>query len=191
MDKEIEIQVRVENRQTLITFLEKNGVFKKESNQVDEYFSPVHRNFIEIRPIKEWLRLRKSNNKYSINYKNWYYDDSGKSLSVCDEYETLVGDITQLEKIFKALNFKSLVKVDKKRKVWEYKDFEIAIDTVKNLGDFIEIEYIGKNEKIDPKVIQQEMLDFLKSMNCGKIERNYLGYPWQLLFPKEIKHEIQ
>lgn len=191
MNKEVEIQVKIENSQKLINFLEKNAKFKKESRQIDEYFYPAHRNFIKIRPIKEWLRLRNSNNKYSITYKNWYYDKNGKSLSYCDEYETFIEDANQFKKILMALNFKLLLKVDKKRKTWVYKKFEIATDKVKGLGNFVEIEYIGRSENIKPKKILTEMISFLKNTNCGKIERNYLGYPWQLLFPKEVKHEIQ
>ena len=189
-DIEIEIQVSIENSKPLIEFLEKNADFKKESHQIDEYFSPIHRNFIEVRPVKEWLRLRDSDGKYSINYKNWYFDNEGKSHH-CDEYETKIGDLAQLRKILYVLDFKSIVKVDKLRKTWIYKDYEIDVDSVKGLGDFVEVEYIGKEEKVDPKKITEEMVNFLKSVGCGQIKRNYVGYPFQLLFPKEVKYEEQ
>ena len=74
-----------------------------------------------------------------------------------------------------ALNFKSIV----------------AIDSVKNLGDFVEIEYIGEDNKIDPKAMTEEMINFLKKVGCGKITRNYVGYPFLLLFPEEVKYEVQ
>ena len=191
MNKEVEIQVKIENGQKLINFLEKNAEFKKESRQIDEYFHPIHRNFVKIRPIKEWLRLRNSDGRCSINYKNWYYNKNGKSLSYCDECETFIEDANQFKEILGALNFQLLIKVDKQRKTWVYKEYEIAVDKVKGLGNFVEIEYVGKNKNIEPKKILAEMISFLKNINCGKIERNYLGYPWQLLFPKEVKHEIQ
>lgn len=187
---EIEIQVNIENSKPLIDFLEKEGEFKSEKHQIDEYFSPAHRNFIGVRPVKEWLRLRDSGGKYSINYKNWYFDDEGKSHH-CDEYETKVEDLDQIKKILNVLNFKSIVTVDKLRKIWIYKDYEISVDSVKGLGDFVEIEYIGKEEKVDPKKITKEMINFLKDIGCGKIKRNYVGYPFQLLFPEEVKYEEQ
>lgn len=189
-DVEIEIQVNIENSKPLVEFLKKSGEFKSEEHQIDEYFSPAHRNFIEVRPTKEWLRLRDSDGKYSINYKNWLYNEDGKSYH-CDEYETKIEDLTQLKKILDVLDFKPLVKVDKIRKIWTYKDYEIAADSVKRLGDFVEIEYIGKDEKIDPKKVTEEMVNFLKSVGCGKIKRNYVGYPFQLLFPSEVKFEEQ
>lgn len=55
MDKEIEIHVKVKNSDSLIKFLGKKAKFKYEKRQVDEYFVPKHRNFIDIRTIKEWL----------------------------------------------------------------------------------------------------------------------------------------
>ncbi|XOB41732.1 MAG: class IV adenylate cyclase [Candidatus Nealsonbacteria bacterium] len=189
-DIEIEIQVNIEDNKPLIDFLEKSGQFMSENHQIDEYFSPVHRNFIGVRPVKEWLRLRNSDGKFSINYKNWYFDEKGKSHH-CDEYETKIEDLTQIKKILDVLNFKSIIKVDKLRKTWIYKDYEIDVDSVKGLRDFVEIEYIGKEEKIDPKKITEEMMSFLKSLGCGKIKRNYVGYPFQLLFPDEVKYEEQ
>jgi len=185
---EIEIQVNIENSKPLMEFLEKNGQFRAEKRQIDEYFSPAHRSFVEVRPIKEWLRLRDSDGKHSINYKNFHFDNDGRS-QYCDEYEVKIENLAQMKKILEVLNFKSLTKVDKKRKAWEYKDYEIDLDSVEGLGDFVEIEYIGKDEKANPEKITTEMINFLKGIGCGKIKRNYVGYPFQLLFPKEVKFE--
>ncbi|MEK9135355.1 MAG: class IV adenylate cyclase [Patescibacteria group bacterium] len=187
---EIEIQVKIEKSQPLLDFLTKAAEFKFENRQIDEYFTPVQRDFTVARPLKEWFRLRDSSGKYSINYKNWHYDEGGKS-NYCDEFETKIEDIDQIRKILSALNFKSIVIVDKVRKVWTYKDYEVAVDSVKSLGDFVEIEYIGKDEKADPKKVTEEMVNFLKNIGSGRIMRNYLGYPFQLLFPGEVKWEEQ
>lgn len=186
---EIEITVNIEKSKPLTNFLEKNAEFRKEKHQVDEYFTPAHRNFIKVKPTKEWLRLRDEDGKCSINYKNWHYDEPGKS-SYCDEYETEVKDLNKLKKILEVLDFKTLVRVDKIRKTWTYKDYEIDFDSVKGLGDFVEIEYIGK-EQVNPKKTTEEMVNFLKSLGCGKIKRDYTGYPFQLLFPEEVKYEEQ
>ena len=183
-DIEIEITVQVENSKPLTDFLKKEAEFKKEKHQVDEYFTPSHRNFIEVRPVKEWLRLRNEDGNYSLNYKNWYYDKDGKNSCYCDEYETKVGDLDKVKKILEALNFKSLVKVDKVRKTWIWNDYEIDVDSVKGLGDFVEIEYIGRKE-VDPKETTDKMVAFLKKIGCGKLKRDYIGYPFRLLFPDE------
>jgi len=188
-DKEIEIQVQIENSNKLISFLNKHAKFIGEKHQVDKYFSPAHRNFTKVRPVVEWLRLRDSSGKYSINYKNWHYDKHGRS-HYCDEYETPIESLEQLEKIFDALDIKEIVTVDKTRRLYQYQDYEIAIDSIKGLGDFVEIEYKGELGNHKPEDITKKMVNFLKELNCGRITRNYVGYPFQLLFPKEVKFEL-
>lgn len=134
------------------------------------------------------MRLRDSSGKYSINYKNWHRDKNGRS-EYCDEYESQVTNLQQLENIFSSLNIKPITIVDKVRKIWLYKDFEVAIDKVKGLGDFIEIEYKGKPNK-KPSLVTSSMIEFLKNLKVGKIYRNYYGYPFQFLFPKEVEFEL-
>lgn len=95
-----------------------------------------------------------------------------------------------MENIFKVLDMKPVVTVDKTRKIWVYKDYEIAIDSVVGLGDSVEIEYKGKSNG-NPARITSEMTAFLKQFNPGKITRNYVGYPFQLMFPQEVIYEEQ
>jgi len=182
-DIEVEIQVEAENIQPLIELMEKSGKFLFEEHQIDQYYTPLHRDFRNKKPIEEWLRLRNSDGKYSVTYKNWHRDKNKKAVH-CDEYETTLGDIDQLEKILKILNFTTVVKVDKSRKAYMYKEYEIALDKVKNLGNFIEIEYKSKKIK-DPSLIAQEMISFLKSLKLGKISKNSVGYAYKLLYPED------
>lgn len=188
-DVEIEIQVQLQSVNGLLKFLKSDAIFIKSEYQVDEYFTPKHRDFTKVRPIMEWLRLRKSGKKYSINYKKWHYEKDGRS-HFCDEYESEIVDLIQLKRIFKALNLKKLVKVEKNRNIWMYKDYEIAIDEIKGLGNFVEIEYKGKFVSKSPAKITSEMVKFLQKFNPGKISKNYVGYPFQLMFPNEVEIEV-
>ncbi|MDO8498490.1 MAG: class IV adenylate cyclase [bacterium] len=186
-DTEIEIQVNIKKIQPLLTFLKKKGQFKGKKRQVDTYFIPAHRDFRAQRPINEWLRLRDTEGKFSINYKNWHRDEEGKSTH-CDEYETKVEDLKKLKKIFQVLDFEEIVEVDKERATWVYKDYEIEIDKVKGLGDFVEIEYIGK-KAVDPKNAAREMIQFLKDLGCQGVRLNQQGYAFINLFPNEFISE--
>lgn len=188
-NQEIEIQVNIENSATLLGFLKLKGVFKHEACQIDKYFSPTENSFLATRPVSRWLRLRQTDRGCSFNYKNWYFDKEGKS-NYCDEFETKIEDINTTEKILEALGFNNIAIVDKLRKIWTFGDYEIAIDSVKGLGDFVEIEYIGSDNKIDPKKVTDGMIKFLKEIGVGKITRNYVGYPFIMLFPDEVKYEI-
>lgn len=173
---------------TLRDFLEASAQKKGETRQVDEYFSPAHRDFVATRPAVEWLRLRKSGDKASINFKYFHFDDKGNS-QYCDEYETSVGDEQQMQKMFAALDVKSLVVVDKTRTIYQYEDFEVSLDQVEGLGDFVEVEYKGKAGAEEAGKITDSMVAFLKQHGVGKIQRNYVGYPFQLLFPGEFELE--
>lgn len=187
-DKEIEIQVRVEYIKPLIKFLNEKASFISQVHQIDKYYIPNHRNFLKTKPIEEWLRLRDSSGKLSINYKKVHYDKIGKTL-YRDEYESSIGEIPALEKIFKAIDIKEIVVVDKTRKIYSYNDYEISLDNIKGLGDFIEVEYKGNDKDALPDNINRDMVNFLKEMGCGKITINYMGYPYQILFPKETRVE--
>jgi adenylate cyclase, class 2 len=188
-DKEIEIQVQVEKIKPLIQFLKMNAKLVKKEHQIDEYYTPHHRDFIAVRPVAEWLRLRQENGKTTLTYKNWHYLKNGKSTHA-DEYETKVEDFNQMQSIFRALDFKIITHVDKKRQTYKYKDFEISLDCVKTLGDYIEIEYKGNDNKVDPQKITDQMIKLLKDLNVGKIYRNYVGYTFMVLFPDE-KYKIE
>ncbi|MBU0570368.1 class IV adenylate cyclase [Patescibacteria group bacterium] len=186
-DTEIEIQVKVEKTAQLLRFLKKNGTFIHKTYQIDEYYTPKHRNFTKVRPVKEWLRLRKTDQDASTTYKNWKYDKSGRSWH-CDEHETKIERLDQLRKIFAVLNFKLLCKVDKKRTIWKYGIYEISFDRIAGLGSFVEMEYKGR-KKIKVNDVIVDMMKFLKKHGCGKIQRNNGGYPFMLMFPKEVKFE--
>ena len=158
-DTEIEIQVQVDSIEPLLDFLKANAKFQEKRFQIDEYFTPVHRNFLGVRPAVEWLRLRDSNGVFSITYKNWHVDEEGKT-QYADEYETKVDNLGQLRKIFTVINIKPLITVNKERDIWMYKDYEVAIDKIKDLGDFVEIEYKGNNHELTPKDVTTEMVKF-------------------------------
>jgi adenylate cyclase class 2 len=188
-ETEIELQASVENVKPLKDLLEKEGEFQYERHQIDEYFTPIHRDFIAAKPTHEWLRLRDADGHCSFNYKNWHFDDEGRGL-YADEFETKIEDLVMARKILTAIDVKPVVIVDKVRKTWRYKDYEICLDSVKNLGDFVEIEYMGKKDPSEHKNIMAEMTGFLKGLGCGRIEINHSGYPALLLFGHEGRFDV-
>lgn len=184
---EIEIKVKLNGLNKLVKLLEQEGKFTGEDYQKDEYFVPSHRDFLSVKPVEEWLRLRESGNN-SVTYKKWHYDKSGKS-NHCDEYETNVDDAEQMRNIFEAINLKPVIVVEKRRKSWRYMDYEVSVDEVTDLGSFVEVEYKGAEAKPDSEKIVGEMAEFLRKVGCTKIERNYTGYPFMILYPDETKLE--
>jgi len=189
-DIEIEIKVKVSDSAGLRKFLAEQAEFRGEQHQIDEYFNPPHKDFLADEPVAEWLRLRTTDSKQSINYKQWHAGDDGVT-NHCDEYETTVEDASKVRKIFAALGFKPLVTVDKLRKNWRYQNYEVSMDSVKNLGDFVEIEYVGGAVDLDPKQITDEMVEWLCGLGCGQVERDFRGYPYWLLFGNKPRAEAR
>ena len=184
-DIEIEIQARIQRSETLKKFLADQANFISENQQVDEYFTPAHRDFTSVKPIEEWFRIREEKGSFTLNYKKWHYENGIGQYA--DEFETVVGDKETARKILLALDLRPLIVVDKTRKKFMYKDYEIAFDKVAGLGNFVEIEYKGK-DKVDPKIVTAQMVDFLKEQDCGDIELNNGGYPMLLLFPEDAHY---
>jgi len=189
-DVEIEIQVRIEKTKPLEEFLDKNASFRFEVNQVDEYFSPQDEkdDFLKQDPITRWLRIRKEDKIYYLNFKKFYYEKTGENY-FRDEFESKIEDPEEVRKIFLALNFKPIVVVEKLRKAWQCNEWEIALDDVKNVGQFVEIEFKFSQGQTDPKKDIKEMIEFLKKIGCGKLEINYQSYPFLVLFPDKAKFE--
>jgi adenylate cyclase class 2 len=156
---------------------EKEGDFQK-----DTYYVPSHRNFLDKKPVSEWLRIRESKKGNSLNYKNWH-NNAGNAVS-CDELETGVEDIAALRKIFESLEIKEIVVVEKTRSSWSYKDAHIALDEVKGLGDYIEIEAKGDFKSIEDA--KKHLYSVLGEIGAKTGEQDFEGYPLLLLRQKGL-----
>jgi len=175
---EIEIKFPLHNPEQVITKLNTIAkITKQDMQQEDTYFVPAHRNFVERDPIKEWLRIRKTVKGAMLNYKNWHYK-KGKTTH-CDEYETLITNVEALERIFNSLNMNSVIVVNKKRSTWLLDGVEIAVDHVKELGWFIELEAKDEFESIEKAT--EHLHNTLGKLDAKVGEQDYKGYPYLLL----------
>jgi adenylate cyclase, class 2 len=178
---EIELKYPLYNTEELRKNLNSIAKPEKEGDfQRDTYYLPSHRKFLDKKPISEWLRTRESTKGSSVNYKNWH-NDSGKAVS-CDEYETRVEDIVALKKIFKSLDIKEIIVVEKTRYSWSYKDTHIALDIVNGLGDYIEIEAKGNFKTIEDA--KSHLYSILGELGAKTGEQDFEGYPYLLLKKK-------
>lgn len=175
---EIEAKFKVKNIKLLKDWLKKNGRLVSHNQVVDIYFTPIHRDFLKCQYPFEWLRLRSEEGKFFVNYKHWYPENTAKSTH-CDEFETFIGSLEQLEKIFQALNFKKIATVDKYRENYKVGVFQFSVDRVKDLGDFLEIEYYGRGDNIEK--VNKKMEEFYQCLSQCLDERNYRGYPYLIL----------
>ncbi len=184
-DIEIELKYPLLNLEQVAEFLDLNAQSKiKNILQRDIYYIPAHRNFLDFEYPFEWIRLRQTDKGAQLNYKH-FYPENVKKTDYCDEFQTKIENIEAMQKIFKSLDFKEIIIVEKNRDIWEYKDVEIAIDKVKDLGNFIELE--AQNYFEDPKAGKEYLYSVVKELNAQIGEEDLRGYPFRMLEKKGYK----
>jgi len=176
---EIELKFLLPNAESVIEKLNLLATFEGEEHQIDRYYTPVHRDFLAEKPVSEWLRIRESEGKCFLTYKNFHKKEMGPKAIHCDEYETEIGNAEQLKLVFSAIDITEMVVVDKLRKIFTYKKAEISVDYVEELGYFLEIEAMKGFASIDEA--REYLHDLLQELEIDVGEQDFEGYPYLLL----------
>lgn len=176
---EIEIKIKVDESsfETARKQLNQIAVYKGKSNQIDTYYSSKEEGYLgkEEFPYK-WLSIRERSGKIILNYKN-YYPEGAEKHQYCDEYETEVGSVEAMNSILNCLGVERIAVVDKVREKFVFKDeFEIVLDSVKDLGCFIEIEALKDLGGIE--VTRQKVEEFISNLDISSYKIDYRGYPF-------------
>lgn len=177
MKQEIEIQVIIKNPTEVEKKLRKVGKFVKTRKQIDKYFVPPDRDFFAIEPPIEYLRVRYEKDKNHLNYSFLHFDKNNQ-LIVTDEYETLTKEPEIIEEIFKKIGMIPKVTVEKIRKYFDCNDFEVTLDNIKDLGDFMEVE--AKRDFGGAEKTRKACLEFLNNLNVKYEQKSMMGYPRML-----------
>ncbi len=178
VETEIKIKISEKEYNKLINFFENNAKFLTENKQLDTYYQPTYRKFLNNKEINEWLRIGKRGNKKILNYKNWH------DHMYCDEYEVEIDNSENLNKIFNVLGLEEIAVVDKQRKTYLYLNkYEIALDYVKKLGYFIEIEV--KNYSKSPIDEYNDLLKLAKRLNLSLNNIDKKGYPFHIIYTNQ------
>lgn len=109
---------------------------------IDEYYyDPLRDN---LKPDKKvglnhCLRLRQKMMNIQLICKDDVFEN-GKWL-YSNEYETKVELLSITKQIFKKLGLIKFIEIDNGKETYTFKDYEIVIENVKDLGLFLEVEY--------------------------------------------------
>jgi len=180
--KEIEILVRLYTNIDVCKNRLKNYTFIGEKQTIDDYYyDPLRDN---LKPdsnlqLDECLRLRTKGDKYYITYKVDHFDKD-KNWIYSDEYETEISDIKQTKNIIKHLGLKKLLTINNKKTIYQSDKYEIALEEVKNLGNFLEVEYCT-NDKVDIIKIKNEIQEFINTLELEVSEELNMGKPEMML----------
>ena len=153
----IEVEIRAYAPRNIIQKLQQIGAKKiAESSQRDEYYL-----------FKEGFIFRIRNNQTFTIKANVDNRDNGWY-----EWESDVKNTKGLSKILLQCGFKLFGVVAKNRIKYEFQDFEINIDKVRGLGNFIEVELLALNKDQGLKIIKS----FLYSLGIKKlIHKGYIN----------------
>ena len=182
--KEIEVVVAFDNSKEEVINILSRFNFKGDKEICDTYyFDPLRTNLqpeSDLR-LNETFRVRKNDKGCFLTYKKQHFE--GKLWVYSDEYETKIEDPNVLEKIIEMIGLEVLIRVHNKRKVYSYKDFEIELEDVENLGVFIEVEKLS-NSSNDEMTIKKEIREFIKSLNLKNAKELNIGKNQYLLSQK-------
>ncbi|WNY24587.1 class IV adenylate cyclase [Methanolapillus millepedarum] len=169
---EVEVKVKADHAAVKKIVLEKGAVFSGVEEQADVYFNSPSRDFSKT---DEALRVRLVNGAGEITYKGPKLDKVSKTRT---EYNC-PADAENIISILLALGFFKSGAVAKRREIYKLDDFLIGFDTVKDLGEYMEVE-TDVSDGSSPEEIKgatDKIFRFLKSLGIEKdasIKQSYL-----------------
>ena len=181
--REIEIKLRVNNLEELEQKLKKSGLaISKEINQRDVIYSSINdKNFADAHEGHIALRIRNEGDISKITLKQ---QKSNEMDNI--EYETDVKDVEVMHNILLLLGWKPLLEVKKKRKKGKLGEYEVCLDRVEQLGDFIEIEKLT-SDNVDPEEVRDELFEELEKFGLTRDQEETKGYDTQIYLLKNKK----
>ncbi len=158
MNVEIEIKAHLKNRDDVKKKLQERGaVFESTKQTTDTYYHKKG----ETTYRQNWhMRIRVYDRAVSGRLE--YHQPLGELHA--QEYECEISDAQTMDQIIQHLGYKKALIVDKTRETWKADNFIIALDHVKDGGDFIEVELLNT----DIKEAEEKIEQFLLSLGVDK-----------------------
>jgi adenylate cyclase class 2 len=138
---EVEIKAKIENIETVEKqLIGLKALFKEKTVEEDHYYQHPCRDF---HMTDEALRIRISGDRCFVTYKGPKIDKDTKSRT---ELEIKIENPESYKRLLEHLGFKDAGTVLKTRKTYTFQDCSIMLDSVNELGNFLEIECFGDFE---------------------------------------------
>lgn len=180
---EVEIRAKIKNLEEIKKKLKKIGAkFVKRGKQIDRIFG--HPMFLDnnMMIIEGGLsaRIRETNTGILLEFKE-IVRQKGAGLEISSKLD----DVDTGLEFFKKLKFEEAFTIAKTRETYSYQGFEICLDKVKKLGNFIEIEKMIRSSGQKEKA-RKECLTLLKKLAPqAKIEPRKYGDLMQEIINKK------
>ena len=165
---EIEIKAHIKDLKSTLDFLYKNAKFKKKYFKKDIYFAKAD----EIKSgninLNNCIRLRTEHGGYTFCAKTRNIIDG---VEVNEEREIKVSKKKSkfiINFLSKLQNYKEYVRKEKKGYAFVYKGTLAEVSSIKNLGDFIEIEFLNSSKSTEEQIT--ELKSILKDIGIEESE---------------------
>lgn len=178
MNIEVEIKVKIDNFEEIKIKVSSIGKLVKAIKQIDDYYVPCHRDFFANKPQPiEHLRIRTNPDKTVFEYTRAINMRADGNYDFAEEYETEIPNVEEFKKTLEFLDFKKVVTIEKQREYWMCGGIEVALDYIKDLGYFIEVE--AKGDFKDSVEAKKACINFLENLGIKDIENKQIkmGYP--------------
>jgi len=181
---EVEAKIKISNPKELRERISKITTYRKKEVKIDHYYT-LDKNKYKY-PTKS-IRVRKINNYYKINFKQKL--SYVKGVYAKDEREFEVTDIKNFLNLIKDFGFRLWLIKEKYSESYEIKkNFHIELNNVKNLGWFVEIEYLTDKKNIEKA--RKKIQEIIKRLSLEKEEIIKEGYT-KLLWNKKFEKSKQ
>ena len=172
---EVEAKATIENLSEIKKKAAKIGKYIGHKRKTDEYYTLEN---LSKYPKKS-IRIRKKKGKYEVNFKRKL--SYIKGVHAKKEVELKIQDISGFKALIKDFGFKKWLGKEKETYLYKIKkNFNIEINKVKNLGWFLEIEYLCLPEEINKA--RNEVLKVAELLGVRKkdiIEKGYTKILWE------------
>ncbi len=170
--KEIEVKAKIQDKENLIKTFEKEGIpFGIEVIQNDSVFINYSEKYADYPDGAVFARIRVTKDKVLFTVKK--PQGSMKNNLSKLEKEVVVSDAKITSEMIELMGYKKAMELNKKRRKANFNNYEICIDEVEGLGDFIEVEKMSDE---DDEVVFNELFSFLEKFGIKKEDRVMVGY---------------
>lgn len=177
---EVEVKVKTPHEQVRTQLAESDATHTETVEQTDTYYDAPHREFVAT---DEALRIRTERSldpdgqtATLLTYKGPRVDDASKTRT---EIETRVTSHEQLAAILESLGFTPAATVEKTRERYAIDAYTVTLDSVADLGAFVEVETELEPDATDTiETAREGAFSILRNLGLDpddQIRTSYLG----------------
>jgi len=178
MSIEVEIKAWIDDPELIKSRLNKDYLYVKEYIKEDVYLKGIDSLTNKVKEI----RVRRSDNCNIVTYKERKHEEK---VEVNIEKEFIVDDYNNFIYVLNQLGFMEYITKHKKGTLYKHGDVNLELSYVKDLGNFIEIEYLVENKKL----IDEAKSEIFKILDNLKIPREKIEDRYYTQMLRELKRE--